>query len=87
MDASGLGARAFAAREQLSLSSLWGWKRRLQAKEGPKMVPVVVRQEAFEPRRHRGATLDVLVGDRIVIRVPPDFEEGALSRLLSVLDR
>jgi hypothetical protein len=79
---SGLGARAFAEREGLRVGSLWAWKRRFEPEAPLKLVPVVVRNET-----RAASTLEVVVNGRYAVRVPPDFEEMSLSRLLAVLDR
>jgi len=81
--ASGLGARAFAEREGVHAGSLWAWKRRFEPEAPVKLVPVVVRHGA--PRS--ASTLELVVNGRYAVRLPADFEETSLVRLLGVLDR
>lgn len=84
-DASGLGAREFAAREDLQVGSLWAWKRRLRPEPTPKMVPVVVRA-AGSVNGRRGGMLELVVNERYAVRVPIDFDESSLRRLLAALE-
>ena|SRR5215212_2974395 len=81
--ASGLGARAFAQREGLTAGSLWAWKRRFEPDAPLRLVPVVVRQGTSQS----ASTLELVVNGRYAVRLPPDFEETTLARLLAVLAR
>jgi hypothetical protein len=63
--------------------SLWAWKRRFEPEAPLKLVPVVVRHGTARSV----STLELVVNGRYAVRLPPDFEETALVRLLAVLDR
>ena len=84
-DASGLSLRAYALREGLKPHTLWSWKRRLRgttpAVRG--FAPVVL--EGGGDRRD--ASFELVVGGGMSLRIPPDFDEEALARLVSLLGR
>ena len=80
--ASGLGAKEFAAAENLSPYSLSWWKWRLQRQsEGP----VVSKQRA---RRSKAtpAPMDVILPGDVRVRVHAGFDEASLLRLVRVLE-
>jgi transposase-like protein len=79
-DRSDLTQRAFAESNGLSLASLSLWLRK--AREGgaadgsPRLVPVRLRGEA-------GTGFELIV-EAGTLRIPADFDEDALRRLLQV---
>jgi hypothetical protein len=81
--ASGLTGGDFAEREGVNEATLrhWAWKFGQQGKseEGPAFVEVVA------PVPSRGE-LEVVVHDDLRIRVPTDFDETTLRRLLAVVE-
>lgn len=85
LENSGMSVRDFAAREGLSRQSLYNWKKRVERVE-PKNVK---RVAALVPVRV-GSTAPpfevVVEAGRVIVRVPPDFDESALARLLDVLE-
>src|SRR5881227_1435006 len=82
-ESSGLSLRAYALREGLNVGSLASWKRRLRpAGASPtSFVPVVV--DPVSTRRPDG--LELVVGDGMVLRIPPDFDETTLARVVRAL--
>jgi|HubBroStandDraft_1064217.scaffolds.fasta_scaffold26143_3 hypothetical protein len=84
-DASGLSLRAFALREQLCLHSLCRWKKRLRGAT-PAMgafARVVVERVSTTP----AGSFELLVREGMSLRIPADFDEGSLARLVSLLGR
>jgi hypothetical protein len=82
-DASGLSLRAFAIREGLNIGSTCAWKKRLRP-DPPTVtsfVPVVVSDGAS--RRTEG--FELTLGDRMALRIPSDFDEATLTRLVRAL--
>jgi hypothetical protein len=84
-DASGLSLRAFALREQLCLHSLCRWKKRLRG-----VMPavgtfarVVVERVSTTPP----VSFELLVREGMSLRIPADFDEVSLARLVSLLGR
>ncbi len=83
---SGLSLRAFGEREGLSVNTLWYWKRRiLGAKTRPvlELVPVVVAPKA--PVQERKALYELVLRSGHTLRVPADFDDKTLRRLLDTL--
>ena len=82
--ASGLTAAQFAQRHNVGEASLrwWRWKLGTVSK---KAVTAMTFVEMPSPVRCAG--LELVLDDRVVVRVPPDFDEPALTRLLDVLER
>lgn len=85
---SGQTVREFCESEELALSSFTRWRSRLaerdEVKERPAMVPLEVvtdGQAIFV-----GAPFEVMLRSGHHLRVPPDFDEAALRRLMAVLD-
>jgi transposase len=87
MDASGLKARAFALREGLTVSSVYAWQRRLRADGSLKLVPVLVRESRSPALSSKPMALELVIDERVTIRVPSDFDAAALTRLLAVVVR
>src|SRR3954452_14884200 len=85
--ASGLGARAFAAREGVNVGSLWAWQRKLgaelKAAAVPKMVPVVVTGVVKAEKAPPSEMLELVLKNGLAIRVPSRFDEAALKRLIA----
>jgi transposase len=82
-ETSGLTVAAFARREGLSAQSLSMWKRRLRAgaEATTSFVPVVVRDAAPVSR----GAFELVLREGAVLRIPPDFDEATLSRLVRAL--
>lgn len=75
---SGLTSKAFAAKEGCPVGALSTWKRRLRtATAGSVLLPVKVGPTA--------PFFEVIVDGRLTVRVPTDFDEAALARLLHAL--
>lgn len=89
--ASGLTATEFARRHGLAEASLkwWRWKlgskRRASAKKAAPVSPLTF-VELTAPTTRREA-LEVVLASGALVRVPSDFDEAALGRLLDVLER
>jgi hypothetical protein len=100
---SGLTAKKFVARRRFSASALhyWSWRLRAEARENetgrtsaaPPVVEIVratgvvslgepagVHDAAPEP-------FEVVIGERVRIRVPVRFDAEALVRLVAILER
>ncbi|MGF1469914.1 MAG: hypothetical protein ACFCGT_27635 [Sandaracinaceae bacterium] len=93
---SGLTAKEFAAEVGTNARTLsyWKWKlrqgssaprktARRRASPKPSFVEVSV---AEPPAVHEAKPLELVVG-RVTIRLPRDFDDETLSRLLRVLER
>jgi len=80
---SGLSVRAFALREGLNVGSLSAWRRRLEAAraEAPSFMPVVLAASASR----RSEALELVVGEGLVLRIPADFDEATLARVVRAL--
>jgi hypothetical protein len=80
---SGLSLRAYALREGLGVGNLAAWKRRLQsAGQSPtSFAPVVVEPSSAR----RSETMELVVGDAMVLRIPVDFDETTLARVVRAL--
>ena len=83
---SDLTQRAFADWKGLSLSSLSLWLRKARERggrevtvESPRLVPVRLRQSS-------GAGFELVISGGAILRIPADFDEDALRRLLEVLE-
>jgi len=81
-EGSDLTQRAFADSKGLCLSSLTFWLRKARERgatdENPRLVPVRLRSEA-------GTGFELIV-EAGTLRIPVDFDEEALRRLLRVLE-
>ena len=92
---SGLSARDYATREGLKVERLWVWKRRLgtQGTLTPSTQPTSRSKPSFLPvviaASHAGLSsrppLEVVMRSGHTVRVPSDFDDAALVRLLTVL--
>ena len=82
-EASGLSLRAFASREGLNLGTLWSWKKRLRVERetATRFLPVVVSDSSA--RRADG--FELALHDGMALRIPPDFDEATLTRLVRAL--
>lgn len=84
---SGLSLAAYARRRGVHPQRMYRWKRCLEGVE----AAVPVGTSAFLPVRMAGSAssssnaFEVLLGEPVRVRVPADFDEAALSRLLGVL--
>ena len=100
--ASGLTAKAYAARHAFAAGSLYRWSSRLRGEEraqGASLVPVI--PPVVEIVRAAGVSFgapvvdteaaheafEVFLGDRVRIRVPVRFDAEALTRLVAALER
>lgn len=84
-DASGVSLRAFALREGLDPHSAWRWKKRLRgaAPAATGFAAVVVEHAAGT----RSVPFELVVGAGMSLRIPADFDEAALMRLIALLGR
>lgn len=92
--ASGLSARAFAAREGIRTSCLWRWRRALErggkpaTRERPSVtfapVHVVKRADVRTPHSER-AIAEVSLGNEIRLRVIDGADVVQVARLLRAL--
>ncbi len=88
-EASGLSARAYAARAGMNPNTLvsWRWQRRGRgrAKNAPP-APGLAFIELAQPGRpgEAGGTIELQVGE-ITVRVPDGFEPATLRGILSAL--
>jgi hypothetical protein len=84
-DASGLSLRAFALREQLALNSLCRWKKRLREVTPAigTFARVVVERVSARPV----GSFELLVREGMSLRIPVDFDEASLARLVTLLGR
>lgn len=80
---SGLSVRAFALREGLNVGSLSAWRRRLKPEVAstPSFMPVVLAASTSR----RPEALELVVGDNLVLRIPADFDEATLARVVRAL--
>jgi transposase-like protein len=80
---SGLAARAFAEQADVSMSSLHRWRSELARSVPSGFVELSPRATAGLPSA--SSPLELVIDDRLHVRVPVDFDEAALRRLLVVL--
>lgn len=82
---SGLTAAEYARRHKLGEASLkwWSWKLGVARKKSAAMSPLTFVEMTAAVRRE---ALELLVGS-IQIRVPAEFDETALGKVLDVLER
>lgn len=89
---SGESVRAFAAARGLSAWSLYGWRSRLgrrgrdNARAGG-LVPVEVVHDACAGADPSTPGIEIIVGDRAVVRVPRGFDQAELVRVLAAVGR
>jgi hypothetical protein len=98
---SGLSGREFAEREGVKLHSLswWKWELRRRAKgedrprkgkrrarttpaEVPSLLPVLVQSVGASV----DSPLELVLRSGLVVRVPRDFDEASLARLVRVIE-
>jgi hypothetical protein len=89
---SGLSLAAYARERGIPEKRLSNWKMRLKAKgweagmsmvdAGPGLLPVRVVDGPCAGTR---SSFEVSLGTGVVVRVPSDFDKGALRRLLEVV--
>ena len=79
---SGLTAREFARRRGLAARSLSWWKWRLSSAARP--APPVVEVVALA--RSSGAPFELVLDERLQLRVSPGFDAEELQRLLATLE-
>jgi transposase-like protein len=82
-DDSGLSARAFAEQAGVSMSSLQRWRSELTRSVPSGFVELTSRAAAGLPPTSR--PLELVIDDRLRVRIPVDFDEAVLRRLLAVL--
>ena len=80
LERSGASLAAFARREGLSAERLYRWRARLTKTE-PTFIEI--RPEAA---LSTGGMLEVVLAGGRTVRVPSDFDEVALRRLIAVLE-
>jgi hypothetical protein len=81
---------SFCAGEGLACSTFSYWRRKLARSGGttkgtPALVPVEVVPDGRVSMA--GAPLELVLRTGHVVRVPPDFDEGSLARLVWALER
>jgi hypothetical protein len=81
---SGLSVRAFCDRHGLATPSFCACRRTLhqRAADTPAFVAVQVVADATPAP---ATTLEVVLGDGLIVRVAPGFDAATLRRLLAVL--
>jgi hypothetical protein len=87
--ASGLTAGEFARRHGLSEQSLrwWAWRlgtRRGRKKPTPEVSPLTFVEMTGAVQKE---PLEVVLVSGVRVRVPADFEQSSLERLLDVVER
>ena len=80
--ASGLTARAFGGEARIPESRLWYWRRRLKASESPAFVPVRIVPDESPVS---GAAFELVLGDSLRLRIPPELTGPCLGQLLRTL--
>jgi transposase len=87
--ASGLKAKEFARRQQVSEVSLKWWKWRLGADARRRSKKTTMSPLTFVEMTPamQGEPLEVVLEGGARVRVPLDFDEATLARLLGVLER
>ena len=81
--ASGMSMRAFAQREGLNVGSLSAWQRRFRVDATPAttFAPLVV--QSGSAKSHNG--FELTLRDGIGLRIPPDFDEATLTRIVRAI--
>ena len=82
---SGLSVRAFCARQGLSTTNFYNWRRVLERRAAEQVVfaPVQVVADSLPTPT---SALEVILADGRVVRVAPGFDAATLRRLLAVLE-
>lgn len=75
---SGLSARGFAEREGFHAASLFSWRKKLAHGPKPPML-VPVRVGSTTP------AFEVVIDGHLTVRVPADFDEKSLAKLIQAL--
>ena len=83
--ASGLTVRAFCEERGLSQPSFYAWRRVLVERDAESAVFVPVQVVSGEPRAAESA-IELVLGERGVVRVHPGFDAATLRQLLAVLE-
>ena len=84
LDSSGLSVPQFAAREGLDVQRLYRWRAQLRTGRAKTPTPAFIE---VTPSVSAAATsIEVVLPSGHVVRVSDGFGEGALRRLLAVLD-
>jgi transposase-like protein len=82
----GLSMAEFAEEVGVSAATLYSWRLRLRG-QGQQAKLLEVDLVEGESRTRKQGAFTLKVSDRISLEVPSDFDEGALARLLGLLDR
>lgn len=87
---SGLSQRAWCEQRGVSLSRLRYWAQKLEAAaDEPSRSPfpsmVAVRVRGATPVHASDTPIELEVDSRFILRIPPGFDRGTLSAVLSVL--
>ncbi len=77
---SGLSQRAWCLQHDVAVQTFGYWCRKLSA--GPALLPVVVDAQATDPWP---VSLEVLLGNGVMMRLPLSVSSDALSRWLREL--
>jgi transposase-like protein len=82
LDSSGASVTAFAARHGIAAHRIYQWRRRLarETDARPTFVEVIDRE-----RSERRGAFEIEFGSGDVLRVPPEFDAGAVRQLVSIL--
>lgn len=83
-DASGLSLRAYAQREGFNAHTFWMWKKRLRGTTPATTSFASVVLDHSQPAR---SAFELVVGNGLSLRIPADFDEAALARLVALLGR
>lgn len=75
--------RAFALREGLNVGRLSAWQRRFRVESTPAttFAPLLVQSSSNKPQR----TFELTLRDGIGLRIPPDFDEATLTRIVRAI--
>jgi hypothetical protein len=80
-----LPLRAFALREGLNPYTAWRWKRRLR---GGRSIPATsFASVVVERASGAGTAFELVTASGLSLRIPADFDEAALARLVALLGR
>lgn len=77
---SGLSLAAFARERGINTWKLYRAKRKLRPASKPAFDPVTILAGGTAP-----SAFELELGGGLVLRIPPDFDEGILRRLVGVL--
>jgi hypothetical protein len=82
---SGLGLKAFAAREGYNYGTLRHWVPLLRGQASEALVPASLT--FVELKAAVAPPIEIVVDHRRVVRVPAAFDEAELTRVLDILER